>query len=785
MNRAPARLRDFPSAILLVLILLTASQGLSATHWAPGLGTATILTLIGVLLGFALGFSQFKREAVFWLSYGYSIPIVILVLAWILYGRISWLERIADLSNRLAFALSLFFTSQPVHDSALFVVFMALIFWIIGLMAGYALARFGNFIAAIVPAGVVLVIIQLYRADKGGSETVLAVYFFLCLLELGRLMYVQRRMFWKEQRITLLAESRTDLHITLVIVACAIVILAWLAPTSAKSFSNIKTTWENLSRPLRDVQENLGNAVAGLQGGRQVQPVEFYGSALPLGREAATGENIYFKIQTPLTNSMTRYYWRVRSYNIFLNDQWFDQNVSLESFIPEQAPISLANPEGLTGDFIFTSLLPNLAVLVTPARAVWVSHPAQLVFQQIPQGKLDPIQFRADPTLSAGEQYHVHASVFEPTILQLRNAGDAYPDWVTSNYLQLPDNLSPEIVALAQRLTAHSKTTYDMAAAITQYLRTNISYSSTVGNPPAGQDPLVWFLFGSKKGFCNYYATAEVILLRSAGIPARMVVGFAQGEFESPNLYIVRQRDSHAWPEVYFPGAGWVEFEPTTNQAALLRPLGETLPPAGQVAAETPVGAAGQNVPGQTSLAPAGETGTGSRSEMPVNLILRLLLICAILVTILQVYSFATSDDLLEADQRIVFRSLPVLLKDFLENRGLTPPGWLLHWAYMAALDPIERSFVTVYRSLHWLGEKSSPAKTPAEAAAVLAERLPNVSNEIYSLLHEYQRQLYSRIHGYLPLARRAVKAIRREALRIAIQQHWRAFRGIFKPDHP
>ena len=86
-------------------------------------------------------------------------------------------------------------------------------------------------------------------------------------------------------------------------------------------------------------------------------------------------------------------------------------------------------------------------------------------------------------------------------------------------------------------------------------------------------------------------------------------------------------------------------------------------------------------------------------------------------------------------------------LKYFFENRALTPPGWLLHWAYLAELDPVERSFATVYRSLHWLGEKPYPAQTPTEAAAVLTERLPNVSKEINFLLHEYQRQLYSQVH--------------------------------------
>jgi hypothetical protein len=144
-------------------------------------------------------------------------------------------------------------------------------------------------------------------------------------------------------------------------------------------------------------------------------------------------------------------------------------------------------------------------------------------------------------------------------------------------------------------------------------------------------------------------------------------------------------------------------------------------------------------------------------------------------------YTFGTFDHILKAGQRFSQSPLPVLMKHFFEKQALAPPGWLLHWVYLAKLNPIERSFMTVYRSLHWLGEKASPAQTPAEAANVLARQLPDVSKEIYSLLLEYQRDLYGQKHGYLPLARRAVKIILQEALRVAIQQRWRAFRGILR----
>ena len=781
MNHKTAHLWDFASSGLLILILLIASQRLYITHWASGLGAPTLLAIIGVVLGLAFGLLRFNPMIPIWLAPNYSIPIINLFTGVLLSIELPWMNRLLAFSQRLASAFGLFMKNQPVKDTILFVVFMTVLFWVIGLIAGYVLTHSGNFIGAVVPAGVVLVIIQLYDPGNASNDSFLAAYFIFSLLLLGRLTYVKRRLFWEKQRVSALAESRMDLNITFAAVALATVLLVWLAPTSVKSFSDIGTAWQNLTRPVRDVQENLGHAVAGLQGSGKAGAVQFFGDALSLGKQAATGENAYLRIKTPLASNTSRYYWRVRSYNIYLDNQWSADNISRTLFSPDQTLISLADNKGVTGNFEFTALSANLATLVTPARPVWVSYPSKLLFLQVPQGKMDPIQFLPDPPLLSGKQYSVRANEYEPTILQLRSAGEDYPDWVLASYMQLPGTLSPEILALAQRITANARTPYDMADAITNYLRINMTYSTTVGRTPAGRDPIEWFLLDSKRGFCNYYATAEVILLRAVGIPARMAVGFAQGEFKSPDYYVVRQQDLHAWPEVYFPGIGWVEFEPTANQARLERPSGENPSANGSEDAERRANLARQH---QMDLEPSIPTEGNKTVSGWVGLaswLLRLAYIYGFSVTILWLYYFGMFDKILKADQQGSRRLLPVLLKNLFEKLGLRPPGWLLHWAYMAELNSVERCFKTVYRSLRWLGEKAYPAQTPAEAADALAGHLPVVSKEIHALLIEYQRQFYSQKHGYPPLAFRAMKVIRQEAWRVAIQQRWLALLGVLR----
>ncbi len=135
-------------------------------------------------------------------------------------------------------------------------------------------------------------------------------------------------------------------------------------------------------------------------------------------------------------------------------------------------------------------------------------------------------------------------------------------------YLQLPD-LSPGISRLAQEVTQTQRSSLEKALAIEYFLRENYGYSLE-NQSASAEDPLYDFLFETKVGHCEYFATAQAILMRSVGIPARVVNGFHLGELNQFNDYfIVRQSDAHSWVEGYFPGPGWVEFDstPSSNTA--------------------------------------------------------------------------------------------------------------------------------------------------------------------------------------------------------------------------
>jgi hypothetical protein len=161
-------------------------------------------------------------------------------------------------------------------------------------------------------------------------------------------------------------------------------------------------------------------------------------------------------------------------------------------------------------------------------------------------------------------------------VSKLRATTPEYTDAIREEYLQLPPELDSRIPDLAVQVTAPADNAYDKARAIEAFLRTRFAYTLKLSGKP-GNDPLANFLFVTRAGHCEYFASAMTILLRTLDIPAREVNGFLPGEYnELAGDYIVRASDAHSWVEVYFPGAGWVTFDPTpptTEKFGLLSQL--------------------------------------------------------------------------------------------------------------------------------------------------------------------------------------------------------------------
>jgi hypothetical protein len=392
----------------------------------------------------------------------------------------------------------------------------------------------------------------------------------------------------------------------------------------------------------------------------------------------------------------------------------------------------------------FTLQFPAQSLIYAPSEPVWVSKTAEVQTTLLDGNVNDVIGWHTTRNMPRGSQYEVRSEISNPNVPELRGSPALYPKWVEDRYLEVPANIRPEIERLARTVTAGATDPYDKAVAITTYLRSNLRYSTSVPPAPGNRDPVAWVLFNYKRGFCTYYASAEVLMLRSVGVPARLAVGFAQGDWRT-GIYTVRRRDAHAWPEVYFSGYGWVEFEPTTSQLALVRDDPNAVGvPAGAISRPNRPLNEGED---QTTGGVKPSTPKPSvpfAKTLPGRVLLIALYVLSAVALVLIFYRFR------------LLSYVPVVVGRVYERGGAAPPAWITNWLRWNRLLPVEQAFAPVTWSLRWLGRPPEVDATPAERAALLAKLLPEAGPDIQAVTSELQTGLFSPQPADVQRARRA-----------------------------
>ena len=171
---------------------------------------------------------------------------------------------------------------------------------------------------------------------------------------------------------------------------------------------------------------------------------------------------------------------------------------------------------------------------------------------------------RLPATLTEGVVYSIVSSRGAATPEELRSIPRSPLPPGIQRYLELPDTVTARTVRLAQEITEDETNDYDRVKAIERWLADNYRYDIESPVPPEGQDAVDHFLFEADEGFCEQFASATAVMLRSLGIPTRFIAGYTPG-WRNPftGYYEVRNSDAHTWVEVWFPGVGWYEFDPT------------------------------------------------------------------------------------------------------------------------------------------------------------------------------------------------------------------------------
>ncbi len=256
-------------------------------------------------------------------------------------------------------------------------------------------------------------------------------------------------------------------------------------------------------------------------------------------------------------------YWRSHAYDFYDGRTWVQSGgdeVEIINRQPGTVSFELTQDPPAGQDFVQTFFiannLPNIAF--TGGTPVELFIPAEQIAIDSTGG------IRLAETLDKGLTYSVRSIIptYEPDLLRL--TGTDYPLEIRAKYFQLPDTVTQRTVDLAAELVAPHDSAYDRVKAIEAHLLVSYPYDYFPPPQKPNTDSVDQFLFIDQTGYCEHYVSSMVVMLRSQGIPARLVSGFGSGRYDIiNNLYQVRALDAHSWVEVYFPGYGWVPFEPT------------------------------------------------------------------------------------------------------------------------------------------------------------------------------------------------------------------------------
>jgi len=202
-------------------------------------------------------------------------------------------------------------------------------------------------------------------------------------------------------------------------------------------------------------------------------------------------------------------------------------------------------------------------VVFIPAKPESLTAPFRTIDRDFGQSVFDRDRTRGITT------YVGQSDVSRPSPAELASSAGYTPTQVRERYLQLP-HVDQRVVELARRVTQTDSSNYARAASIEKYLRTRYGYTLQLPKTEV-DDPLINFLFVRQAGHCEYFASSMAVMLRTLGIPSRLVNGFRGTEYNDlTGSHIVRARNAHSWVEAYFPQHGWVEFDPTPPAADFL-----------------------------------------------------------------------------------------------------------------------------------------------------------------------------------------------------------------------
>lgn len=678
--------------ILLLVIALAPARAIALVNPVRGISLQwlTGILLIAIVLGFGLA----GRRAVGGVAHVLAIgggALGVLALTVAVMPDASPVETASDRLGRLAGEIVVWIQAARGHqfliDDLLFFLLCGLVAWIFGYLGGLAVARH-RAIGLPIIVGVALLALLLASypslADYAPIQLIAAVLLLARANRHARWRGVQTRI---GDRASAPGEGLAG-----VALAVGLVAVGWYVPTTlasggvAEAASRARDGWSQLSR-LSVPGLHTGAPTTGGFG-----TMTFHGAF-------HLADNPVLRIASPRPEL-----WRAVVYDTYTGSGWTvspPRQLSLAPNVDLRTPVARER----------AALVQQVSVLAARGGyLIGASDPIKFdrpsTVQAYDAGAaVDLLSAESKAALTPGTSYAVTSEVSTATPEQLRSAGTEYPIAIATHYLPLP-SIPFRVRRLARQVTYRQPDPYGKALAVETYLR-RLTYSEDVPAPPPSRDGVDYFLFQSRAGYCDYFASAMAVMLRSVGVPARVASGYASGTPQADGSYLVRDQSAHSWTEVYFPGYGWIPFDPTP---------GWTDPPRGP-----------ENAPPPTPVAPPPSAKVGVElAPPPADVLTR------------------TSSPVQSTARWAESHPFPVigLLGVFAALAAAVGSGWVW-WRDLAGVP----APVAYYARMVWLssalGFGPRPAQTPGEYARSLSRAIPDASDEVERIAGEYGRYVF------------------------------------------
>mgnify|MGYP001445059860 CR=1 FL=1 len=559
-------------AALLVIMLLALATSLADAEWAAGMNLLTPIVLAGFLLGLSLSYSRWDglwpvlvslviglAAVLYWVGQAPEIP-----------AELTSAERIMAIGVSLQSWFWLLVGDEPARSNLVFLLQLGILLWWLGYLSAWAVFREGRVWRSIIPIGLVLLVNTYFGPPDLG---IYFVIFVVCALLLAvRSHLTEREIVWRSEGVRYADNIQVDFLRDGLLFSLVVVVLALLLP-NAGSNDAMSAALNPLRAPWRSVQQEWGRLFSDLnyQGVAVGEPV--FGATLTLGGPRDLGDQVIMDV----SSSQGRY-WRAVAYDTFTGQRWLNTSTvrqSIDGSVHVRTPRFQARSE-ITQTITIQAPTGNVLMAAGQPVRVSLSADADLFVIEPAPGDQPPLAeismlHRRAAALRPGDKYLAVSSLSQATAEDLQEAGVDYPAWATDRYLDLPSDLSPQVAELTKQVTAGAATPYDQLLAIEQFLR-GFTYNDQIAAPPPGVNAVNHFLFDVQEGYCDYYASSFAMMARTLGIPSRVSAGYSQGDYvPEGNLYRVREYHGHAWPEAFFPGYGWIEFEPTAAENEIVR----------------------------------------------------------------------------------------------------------------------------------------------------------------------------------------------------------------------